>query len=179
MIVVGIDPTSGARSALGFAVIDTELQKILIAKEFSIAKTIDLRTRIKEIAAALVQEFKKLEAKGEDYHIFIESTVMMGKGGESLQRTIGAIMATSPAKRRFDHVSNMHVKVFVAGHGRGDKKEIAEGLKKFFPKDQLLLDLIASSRYDALDAIAIALTGVEIHVKKSKVVRDPKFSKTK
>jgi Holliday junction resolvasome RuvABC endonuclease subunit len=181
--VVGIDISSGARSSLGFAVVDIEEMKILHTTDFKPAPTPDLRKRIKQIAAFLATEFKKLEALEEDYIIVIESTVMQGVGGQSLQRAIGAAMLVCPAARRLEFVYPMSVKKHVTGVGKGsDKKAIADGLKKIF-KDKESLEtvwnLTASSRWDMLDAVAIALTGWELHVEKSKIIPNVKSCKTK
>lgn len=178
--VVGIDISSGARSSLGFAVVDMANLKILHTTDFKPAPTPDLRKRIKQIAAFLATEFKKLEALDEDYIIVIESTVMQGIGGQSLQRAIGAAMLVCPAARRLEFVYPMSVKKHVTGVGKGsDKRAIADGLKKWFPNNELIFQLTASSRWDMLDAVAIALTGWEIHVEKSKIIPHVKSRKTK
>lgn len=186
MIIIGIDPSTGSRSAVGFAVVDmTQPDKpvILKAVEFQIPKTVDLRPRLKHIAALVAKEFKELEAKDADYLITIESTVMQGKGGQSLQRAIGAILTISPSARRFEEVYPMSVKKHVTGIGKsGDKKAIAEGLKRIFSDKQsleLIFNLTASSRWDTLDSIAIALTGYELHAKGPKKLSNTKPSKTK
>lgn len=178
--VVGIDISSGARSSVGFAVIDMSSLQVLHTNDFKPATTPDLRKRIKQIAAFLASEFKKLEADNKDYIIIIESTVMQGLGGQSLQRAIGAAMTVSPSARRLEFVYPMSVKKYITGVGKGsDKKAIAEGLKKWFPNNELIFQLTASSRWDTLDAIGIALTGWEIHVKKSKIIPNAKSGKTK
>jgi Holliday junction resolvasome RuvABC endonuclease subunit len=181
--VVGIDISSGARSSLGFAVVDMTSLQILHTNDFKPAATPDLRKRIKQIAAFLATEFKKLEAEEEDYIIIIESTVMQGIGGQSLQRAIGAAMLVCPAPRRLEFVYPMSVKKHVTGVGKGsDKKAIADGLKRVFSDKhslELIWNLTASSRWDMLDAVAIALTGWELHVEKSKIVPNIKSRKTK
>ena len=178
--VVGIDISSGARSAVGFAVVDTANLQILHTNDFKPNATPDLRKRIKQIAAFLASEFKKLEAENEDYIIIVESTVMQGSGGQSLQRAIGAAMTVSPSARRLEFVYPMSVKKHITGVGKGsDKKAIADGLKKWFPNNELLFQLTASSRWDILDAVAIALTGWELHVKRSKILPNAKSRKTK
>lgn len=174
MIVVGIDPSSGARSSVGFSVIETSTMEILVAKEFKIPNSPDLKTRLKQIAAHLIKEFKALEALEKDYIICIEQTVMMGKGGESLNRAIGAMMVTMPLARKLYHVSNMRMKLFISGSGKGDKKAIAEGLKKWFSNSEILFQLTSSSRWDTIDSIGIAITGYYENVEKLKIIPNNK-----
>lgn len=174
MLAVGIDPSSGARSSVGFSVIDMETMQILVAKEFKIPASPDLKVRLKHIAAHMVKEFKILEVQDQEYIICIEQTVMRGKGGESLNRAIGAIMVTMPLARKLYHVSNMRMKLFISGSGKGDKKDIAEGLKKYFPNSDLLFQLTTSSRWDTIDSIGIAITGYKENVEKLKIVSNTK-----
>lgn len=167
-LVVAIDPSTGAKSALGFAVFDPNTKEIITVKEM-VTPAKDLRARIKELVLQLVKEFKKLDEAKIDYIVFIESTVMVGKGGESLQRIIGAIMTVVPSSKRFEHVSNMQIKAFVGGHGHAKKDQVAHGLFKFFPEDELLPGLITAHRYDALDALAVGVTGFEKYILKGEV----------
>jgi Holliday junction resolvasome RuvABC endonuclease subunit len=184
MIIIGIDASSGSRSAIGFAVVDTALNKIVSAKDYQVPKNKDLRPRLKHIAAFLVGEFKQLEAQygsNTEYMIVIETTVMAGIGGQSLQRAIGAMLIATPSHRRVEFVYPMSVKKFITGEGKGgDKRAIADGLKRIFTDKEsldLIFNLTASSRWDMLDAVAIALTGNELHVEKSKIIPHAKPSK--
>lgn len=170
-LVVGIDPATGARSALGFSIFDPNTEKILLAKEISNPSK-DLRTRIKSIVVQLVKEFKRLDENACNYVVFIESTVMLGKGGESLQRVIGAIMTIIPAGIQMEHVSNMQIKAFVGGTGKADKNQVAMGLINFFPEDPLLIDLIKAHRYDVLDSIAVGVTGLEKFILKTNIKKN-------
>jgi len=172
-LVVGIDPSTGSRSALGFSVFDPNTQKVLVAKEM-VMPSPELRTRIKGLVIQLVKEFKKLDENKLNYVVFVESTVMLGKGGESLQRVIGAIMAVIPSGVQMEHVSNMQIKSFVGGSGKSDKEQVALGLIPFFPEDSLLLDLIKAHRYDALDSIAVGVTGFEKFLLKSNIKKNNK-----
>lgn len=173
MLAFGLDPTSGARSAIGLCLISLETKEILFTRELKLAPTPDLRKRLKLLCHELAKAFKQAEeialARNEDYNIFIESTVMMGKGGESLQRAIGAMLVLSPSHREVHHVSNMQIKAFVGGTGKADKREVAEGLKKYFPNCDTIFNLIASSRWDSTDAIAIAVTGMEKYVLQNEI----------
>lgn len=172
-IVIGIDPSTGSKSKCALVAFDPELGIILDVKEFG-SPSPDLRTRMKQIIIQLAAEFKFWEANQRPYAVFIESTVMQGKGGESLQRMIGAIMAIAPANRSFDHVSNMQIKAYVGRTGKADKEQVAEGLKKFFPNDPTLPDIIRAHRWDITDALAVGVTGYEKFVTKSILQTKPK-----
>lgn len=180
MIVIGLDQSTGTRSNFGYAVVDLDKMEILRASEFVVekARTLDsqaLRKRIKHLAATVMQEIKTDQKRfGSIDYIFLEGFVMAGKGGESLQRLVGAIMLITPNEIPVDFAHNLQTKMFITGSGKAEKHEVAEGLKKFFPKSRLLIDLIDSKRYDALDAIAIALAGAEKHIKKTRLSNNEK-----
>lgn len=179
MLIVGIDQSTGARSNLGFSVIDTNDMSIVLAKEFDVKKHADLRVRLKETAVLLSQEFKRLEAMERDYIIFLEGFVMQGIGGQTLQRLNGAILIVTPANRQVHFIHNLQVKKYITGKGNAEKKEVAQALKeKWFPNSTLFFDLVTSSRFDAIDSIAIALTGWEKHVTQEQI-KPKALSKTK
>jgi len=180
-LVVGIDPSTGAKSALGFSVFDPNTSEILVLKEMTHPHP-DLRTRMKGLILQIVKELRKLDDAKIDYVVFIESTVMVGKGGESLQRLIGAIMTVIASGIRVEHVSNMQIKSFIGGTGKADKQQVAMGLMKFFPNDDVLGDMIRAHRYDALDSLGVGVTGFEkffLHsnVKKNNVNKISKKTK--
>lgn len=162
-LVVALDP---ATASFGFAVYDTASMEVVTVKEFK-ALGKDLRVRIKSMSVQLANEFKKLEAMNVEYIIFCEQFVMVGKGGEALQRMIGAAMAISPGHRPFEHVNNLQVKAYVGGTGKADKAQVAAGLRQFFPQDVVVEELIQGHRYDATDALAIGVTGYEKYVLKT------------
>lgn len=170
--IVGIDPTSLARSGLGLAMIDLETMSIVLVRDHTIAPSKELRVRLKSIASFMIKTFKEIEDLNlGEYAIGIEQTVMQGVGGESLNRAIGVIMLTTPVNRPLFHISNMQMKVVAGGHGRADKKEIGNHLKDIIFKvnkesREALFNLIASSRWDIIDAIGIGVTTYEKHYKK-------------
>lgn len=170
--VLGIDPTSGARSSLGLAMIDMETKSIIFTRDHTAAPSKELRVRLKSIASFLIKTFKEIEAMNlGEYSIGVEQTVMQGPGGESLNRAIGVIMLTTPVNRPLFHISNMQMKVIAGGHGRADKKEIGTYLKDVVFKEnkesrELIFNLIASSRWDIIDAIGIGVTAYEKYYKK-------------
>lgn len=170
--ILGIDPTSGARSSLGLAMIDFQTMSIILTKDHTVAPSKELRVRLKSIASFLIKTFKEIELRNfGEYAIGVEQTVMQGPGGESLNRAIGVIMLTTPVNRPLFHISNMQMKVVAGGHGKADKKEIGTYLKDVVFKDnkesrELLFNLIASSRWDIIDAIGIGVTTYEKQYKK-------------
>lgn len=165
MKIVALDQSTGSRSDFGFCVVEMDTMDILVAKAIKIKKDPDLRKRIKLIAAHIAAEFKLLEQQGVDYAIFIEQYVMMGKGGESLQRLNGALMVVAPSNREMHFINNLQVKKFVTGSGKAEKRDIAMGLLEIFKSNKNSVDLInnlmVGSNWDALDAIAIGVTGYE------------------
>lgn len=177
-LVVGIDPSTGAKSALGFSIYDPNKNEIITLKELTFPSS-DFRKRLKGLIIQIVREFKRLDEYKYRYVVFIESTVMLGKGGESLQRMIGAIMAIIGSEIRVEHVSNMQIKSFVGGTGKADKEQVATGLLKFFPNDEFLMDMIRAHRYDALDSLAVGVTGFEKFVLKANISKNNKANKKK
>lgn len=165
--IVGIDPSSGARSAIGLALIDLVDNKIMYTQSIMVPQNKDLRPRLKYIMSELIKFFKHIESfELEDYAIGYETTVMQGKGGQTLQRAIGAIIAVTPSNRPLFEISNMQMKLIAGGSGKADKKDIAESLKRIFPKSEILFNLTAGSHWDIIDAIGIGVATHEKHYKK-------------
>lgn len=192
MKVVGLDVTTGTRSNFGVAIVDFSKSEtnpeLILAYDFPVTKSPDLRVRIKYIAAQLVAQFKKLEELDEPYLIVIENTILPGKANQQLQRVIGAILTVTSSKRQIIEVYPTQVKLHITGEGKGgDKKIVADALKKWFNSNEVLFQLTASKRYDATDAIGIAITGFklnkgpnrEMHVQKPKELRNAKPSAAK
>lgn len=189
MKVIGLDITTGTRSNFGVAVVDfsenADQPKLIKAFDFATPKDKELRPRLKYIAAKLATEFKALEELNEPYIIVIENTILPGKANQQLQRIVGAILTVSPRNRLVFEVYPMQVKLHITGEGKGsDKKKLANCLKKWFNGNELLFQLTASSRFDATDAIGIAITGYKLYqgisnVKRSKILPNVKSCKTK
>ena len=188
-LVIGIDISTGTRSNIGVAVIrikENQPTEIIEAFDFSVPSNPELRVRAKYIAAKFATFFKKLEEANEDYIIGIENTILPGKANQQLQRVIGAVLIVMPAHRPIIEVYPTQVKLHITGKGAGsDKKVVAEGLKKWFNNSDLLRLLTASSRWDATDAIGVAVTvntllkGIQSNVKKSQILPNVKLGKTK
>lgn len=164
---VGIDPSSLSRSSLALSLIDMETKSIVYVNTLpNMASNTDLRLRLKCITKWLIGEFKKIEERDIDYAIGYEVTVMLGKGGESLNRAIGAILVALPSHRKYYEIFNTQMKVVAGGSGKADKKEIGNYLKDVIFKEnkesrELLFNLIASSRFDSIDSIGIGVTAYE------------------
>ncbi len=170
--IIGFDPATGSSSKFGLALFEVEQDnkgfnvfpslKLLKAVELTAWGKKSVRDRIKAICAQVVSEVKKIEQiQDATCALYIESFVMRGKGGETLQRLIGAVMTVTPSTFEFYEVSNMQVKAFVSGHGHGDKLAVAKGVLEKLENDEQVAELIRHSAFDALDACAIALTGFE------------------
>lgn len=96
--------------------------------------------------------------------VAIESFVMQGKGGETLQRLIGATLNGLPRPIEIVEIQNTTVKAFSGGRGDSDKQAVGMGLRKYFDEDvrsvQIIEQLLSLSLFDQIDAIAIALAGL-------------------
>lgn len=163
-IIIGIDPGSGASSPTGFSAFFSDTLEILYAGNITTPKR-DLKDRIKHISD--VFEATLLEIRKEFPTVpiicFIESFVMRGKGGETLQRLIGSLMGRIPYDVPLFHVQNTRIKLAMAGHGHADKQSVGAGLLQKFltnPDSHGLIEkLLAKGEADIIDSLAIGLTG--------------------
>lgn len=169
-VVIGIDPGTGVSSPLGFAVFDIASRDILAIDEiypgesYKQRRLMPLYKKIRSINNQIepfVLMYPGLKA------VYIESFVMRGKGGETLQRLVGGIMAIVPDGIPFREVANTRVKMIVGGKGSADKEQVAKGVLAFFspnPESKKIIEkAIEVKAFDALDAFAIAIAGVSTH----------------
>lgn len=163
--IIGIDPSSGAKSAVGACIIKPSTREIIDVNETICPKYMSVEQRIKLINKDLKNFLYPRYTKG-NILIAIEFTVMAGKGGESLNRAIGAIIAATPIDQDgavYRNVQNTTVKKLVAGTGKAEKEDVAYGLLNFFSSNKdacnIINNLTVLGKYDILDAIAIAVTG--------------------
>lgn len=164
-LIIGIDPSSGAASALGICIIDSRNRKILDIDEILPAgKYTSVEVRIRLIANKLKQILSKYYYY-ESALVATEFTIMKGKGGESLNRAIGAIISSVPLEKDgwiWKNVQNTSVKLLVAGAGNAEKEAVALGTEKFFINDPPSIDIIKSliklEKWDIMDATAIGIT---------------------
>ncbi len=161
MIIVGIDPGTGASSPTGFAAIDPIDKRIIWICDVRSQRT-KLEHRIKDISLRVDTLLWSLDPSVWS-KVYCESFVMRGKGGETLSRLTGALMSVVPDHMDFDFVQNTTVKKLVAGHGGGNKEDVAYGVKKFFGFDSeeaaQVQQLIDGKKWDQVDALAIAIAG--------------------
>lgn len=169
-IVIGVDPGTGSKSPLGLSIFNPDTREIYLAEKVN-TDFKKLEHRIKDISD--VVEAKLLEAELEyeeaEVYVYIESFVMRGKSGETLQRMIGSLMGRVPYTFKLSHVQNTSVKLVLAEHGHADKKAVAEGVCYYFNSNKaarhLIRDMIEDSRqsnWDILDSLAIGIAGWEL-----------------
>ena len=88
---------------------------------------------------------------------------MRGKGGETLQRMIGAYMSQFPYDCPSIHVQNTTVKKVVGGSGKAEKDQVAAGVAAWFSSNSasasLIKELTLKHEYEILDSLAIGITG--------------------
>jgi len=163
-LIIGVDPGTGSSSDTGFSVIDTETSDILYASRIPTQKRL-VHHRIKEISDVFDLTLQDIDKVNKDAEVIvcIESFVMRGKGGETLQRLIGSFMGRIPYRFELVHIQNTTIKLMLAGHGHADKESVAAGLASQFeanPKSHaLIMDLIRRQEFDILDSLAIGVSG--------------------
>lgn len=162
MIVVGLDPGTGASSPTGLFIYNTDNMEILYTAELS-APHPNVDRRIKRICDKLRPIIETIAALEEPFLVSIEFFVMQGKPGEMLHRLIGGFLTLLPDHAEIVHVQNTSVKLLVAGSGKAEKHEVAKHLGFHFMDNTVSKNLIDDLRdvghYDILDAGAIALAG--------------------
>jgi len=164
MIVIGIDPTSGANSLLGISAIDYAEQEIILSEQILVPKEYakSLHKRIVFIYET-VSDVLGCFDPNEDTRAFFESTVMRGKGGESLARATGAIMAGIPSFMEAEPIHNTTVKLIVGGSGNSDKLAVARGVLKWAQGNEaseaIVREAIQMGQWDKIDSLAIAIAG--------------------
>jgi Holliday junction resolvasome RuvABC endonuclease subunit len=170
VLVVGVDPGSGVSSPTGLCAIDTNAKDILFVRNVS-TKRIRLHHRLRDISTHLEGFLKTLDgapvAKDCDGPVLfsIESFVMRGKAGETLQRLIGAFLSRVPFEWGVVEVPNTRLKKIIGGHGSADKREVAHGVYVWFSgnsQSQATVErLIRDQEWDQTDALALAIAAFE------------------
>lgn len=168
MIIFAIDPGTGVKSACGVAVIEQApngtLELIHIEDIWPKQAHSSTMMRIRDI----VDQVEELmgyyyENKGaHEFGVAIESFVMRGKGGETLQRFIGAVLTRVPStKTHIIEVQNTTMKKFVGGTGKADKELVLKKVLIQFPANQKLILAGVKQQYDGIDAVGIGLTALD------------------
>lgn len=181
-----VDPGSGSSSPTGLAGIDIDSMSLLftsavwpdgasnrkIPKHLSRAITNMTKTereelrkfkamvRTKEICELTIDYLKNI---GPVYFA-IESFVMYGQSGETLQRFIGSLLTRVPDEIDVIEVGNTSMKKFASGSGKADKSQVAEGIKKHFAHCEnsvkMIEGLITEQKWDEIDAVGIGLAAI-------------------
>ena len=163
---LGIDPGLGVRSATGISIIDMDTYDIICDREIWSEKK---RQPINQKLIYLSNQFKQIVSEyqtweSSDMAVCIESFVMRGKSGQSLQRLIGSFLASTDHNNEILEVQNTKVKLAISGTGSGDKEQVGLGLIKWFSNknkesEMIIKDLLLLEKWDILDSIAIAISG--------------------
>lgn len=166
-LVIAIDPGSGSSSACGLAAILPERREIVCTRAFwPLRYQQPAVKRIKDIVEQLDAQLKMLAVEHPQRTIVvgIESFVMRGKGGETLQRFIGAALSKIAYDWRIVEIQNTTMKKYVGGRGASLKSEVAIGVAKYFADNAsaagLVESLMADHEEDVIDALGIGITTI-------------------
>lgn len=181
MLICGIDPGTGRSSPTALVIFDPDTKDIKTMKIIDGSK--DFTQAIAEVPIHIEEYIKDLP---DDTIFYIEKFVMRGKGGETLQKFIGAILHKLYNKSKNVHfVQNTTIKLTVGKHGHCLKEDIAEGVLDWFKdhtQSHSMISMILDNatyiypeeidkrkrpktkelqwgQFDLLDAFAIAITG--------------------
>lgn len=158
MIVIGIDPGTGASSPTGYCRFNSKTRAIYQA-ETATSRRFDAANRIHDISRQLYDLVNCPSYPPPDI-MCIETTFIMGKGNNSYQQMVGGAIASAPKDCRIIFVPNTTMKKVVGGHGGADKVDVANGVYTFFGP----LPSIFNAEWDITDALAIGMTGAKNYV---------------
>lgn len=166
MVVIGIDPGTGLSSPTGLVIYNDESEVIIwfgsIGTEWKKQPT---NKRIQLISKKVEEIIGVVVGFDTESLICIENFVMRGKGGETLQMLIGAIISRMPPGSTIMQPYNTTVKKVVGGTGKAEKPQVAEGVLAYFkdsPSSVIAIkELISTNQWDILDALAIGITGTQ------------------
>lgn len=165
MIVVSIDPASGASSPCGVAVFNIETKEILFLENVT-AHHKRFERRIKKIVDQIRPLVDVVESFGEPYFFFHETFVILGRAQDILYKVIGGLLTLPSDLAIVEPVPNTSVKLIVAGHGHAEKLQVAFGVAEYFKENEesykIVKEAINSNEFDKLDALAIGIAGVEL-----------------
>jgi Holliday junction resolvasome RuvABC endonuclease subunit len=164
MRIAAIDPGTGVSSPTGLVIFDSEGTIELVTTVRPAVTMKDTNQRLRWITSEVLKKVDRYD--GVDL-ICCETFVMRGKGGQTLQRFIGAAIATSPESVPLQEVYNTTVKRLVGGAGNADKRDVAYGVLDWFTAKnddsaEGIKRLIYEERFDELDAFAIGIAGYEL-----------------
>lgn len=160
MIVLGIDPATGASSPTGAAAFDSSDMSILFTREITTSQRDNEHRKLAKLSLEVSGVYDEI-ADRSDVVVGCESFVMVGKTGQLLQRLIGSYISRIPLAWHFEQVSNTSMKRVVSGSGEGDKLDVALGCEFFFRNSPVaksyIQALIKDQRWDRTDAVGIAV----------------------
>ncbi len=168
-LVVAIDQSTGASSAVGLAILTDDLTVIDSAafmpkQRYRVAekRIVCLHEQITQYVSKYITFAVESQMRIE---VVFERTVMASKAGELLAESVGAFCTAFPNNEliSFHKVSNTAMKRIISGSGKGDKVAVAKGLLNHLPKSEhdLIIKLLNGQSYDTLDAIAIGTTHIK------------------
>lgn len=165
-IILGVDIGSGVKSATGLAFFDP----VGMTFETKELRPDDKRAPANERLRNLASKFSSLILTEGFSIIAFESFVMKGKGGETLARLIGALMAATTDEKIVE-IANTKIKQIIGGNGRSEKEEVANGLEAYFMnKNRASADKVRALKiqqaWDSVDALAIAVSAYLLETKK-------------
>ena len=165
--IIGIDPGTGSTSPCGFALYDSKEDKILATygvwptsgkapKDMAVRERIfRISEKIKDLVESVVDSYGV-----DQVGLSIEAFLIRGKGGETLMRLKGAILAKVPLTLEVIEIQNSTMKKRAGGHGGADKKEIADHLS--FTLDASNRDILTAltnlGKWDEIDAVGLAVS---------------------
>lgn len=159
--VIGVDPGSGSKSACGLALYDRLENKVIETKAIWAEAGRDKPTwhRIKSVALQVGLYISETSVEKDDLEVHIEWFIMKGIGGQTLQRLIGSVMTLLPYHIKVEEVHNIGTKKNLTGRSVADKEQMGQALLERLHIDnyEYVQTLIKESRWDEIDAIAIAL----------------------
>lgn len=162
--LVGIDPGTGVSSPTGIAIFDTDGNIEFTGTIACNYKDANKRLRyIADQLKHLTNDYKEIDL------VCIETFVMRGKGGQTLQRMIGAAIATVKHETPIQEVFNTTVKRIVGLTGKAGKFEVGNGVLNWFltkneKSSNSIVELIADEQWDILDAFAIGISGYQLFI---------------
>lgn len=161
-IIFAVDPGSGSSSALGICIYDPNKGEILYTTELwpkannqkpTWRRLLDMMYQIKSHIESARKKYGPLEVRTECF-------VMRGKGGETLARLVGGLIANLSWDCTFVEVHNIKLKCFITGRHKATKPEMGQGLiskLKNLPSIDAVQKLIDNNNWDAVDAACIAI----------------------
>ena len=129
---IGIDLGFGVKSATAVSIID---QECVLLHSFQVTPGLlkDEVEKLQYISRNVAHALKKYFGDDHKKHqitVTLETCVMQGKSGATMQRLLGAIVAALPQYMEIKYCHNMTLKKKITGSGLADKKQMGEAAIK-------------------------------------------------